>query len=120
LLVRIHCHPLPPPFVILGFIRIGNAPRAILVLRRSVLQSGGGVRSAREDGLSAEPDEGSCTRKDPDRYERAALRWLNRYLTEGKAVTLLRAHLALAARAELRAGEREHAARLLVELATRA
>jgi hypothetical protein len=40
------------------------------------------------------------------------------YLTEGKAVTLLRAHLALSALAELRAGEREQAAKLLTELAT--
>jgi hypothetical protein len=57
--------------------------------------------------------------KDPVRYERAALRWLVRYLTEGKP-TLLSAHLALSALAELRAGERERAAKLLVELATRA
>jgi hypothetical protein len=55
-------------------------------------------------------------KKDPGRYERAALRWLVRYLTEGKAVTLLSAHLALSALAELRAGEREHAAKLLGEL----
>jgi hypothetical protein len=58
--------------------------------------------------------------KDPVRYERAALRWLVRYLTEGKAVTLLSAHLALSALAELRAGERERAAKLLVKLTTRA
>jgi hypothetical protein len=56
--------------------------------------------------------------KDPVRYERAALRWLVRNLTEQKA-TLLGAQLAVSALAELRAGEREHAARLLVELATR-
>jgi hypothetical protein len=55
--------------------------------------------------------------KDPVRYERAALRWLRRYLAEGKR-TLLDAQLALSALTELRAGEREQAARLLVELAT--
>jgi hypothetical protein len=48
------------------------------------------------------------------------LRWLARYLAEGKAVTLLKAQLAVAALAELRSVERAHAARLLVELATRA
>jgi hypothetical protein len=58
--------------------------------------------------------------KEPIKYERAALRWLTRYVTDGKAVTLLNAHLALAALAELRAGDRERAAKLLVELATRA
>jgi hypothetical protein len=58
--------------------------------------------------------------KDPVRYERAALRWLVRYLTEGQAVTLLSAHLALSALAELRAGDGPQAAKLLVELATRA
>jgi hypothetical protein len=57
--------------------------------------------------------------KDPVRYERAALRWLVRYLTEGKAVTLLSAHLALSALAELRAGDAQ-AAKLLAELAARA
>jgi hypothetical protein len=58
--------------------------------------------------------------KDPVRYERAAMRWLVRYLTEGKAVTLLSAHLALSALAELRAGDGQQAANLLTELATRA
>jgi len=48
------------------------------------------------------------------------LRWLSRYLAEGKAVTLLKALVAASALAELRSVEREHAARLLVELATRA
>jgi hypothetical protein len=38
----------------------------------------------------------------------------------GKAVTLLKALVAASALAELRSVEREHAARLLVELATRA
>jgi len=57
--------------------------------------------------------------KDPIKYERAALRWLGRYATEGKAVSLLKAQLALSALAELRAGEREAAAKLLTELARR-
>jgi hypothetical protein len=46
------------------------------------------------------------------------VRWLGRHLTEGEA-TLLSAHLALSALGELRAGERERAAKLLVELAAR-
>jgi hypothetical protein len=54
--------------------------------------------------------------KEPIKFERAALRWLARYVTEGKAVSLLKAQLALAALAELRAGEREAAAKLLTEL----
>jgi hypothetical protein len=58
--------------------------------------------------------------KDPARYEKAALRWLDLYLEKGKAVTLLDAQLAISALAELRAGERERAAKLLIELATRA
>jgi hypothetical protein len=41
------------------------------------------------------------------------LRWLARCVTEGKAVSLLKAQLAAAALSELRAGEREAAARLL-------
>jgi hypothetical protein len=45
------------------------------------------------------------------------MRWLARYATEGKAVSLLKAQLALSALAELRAGEREQAAKLLAELA---
>jgi len=45
------------------------------------------------------------------------LRWLSRYLAEGKAVTLLKALVAASSLAELRSVEREHAARLLVELA---
>jgi hypothetical protein len=57
--------------------------------------------------------------KEPIKFERAALRWLGRYLTEGKAVSLLKAQLALAALSELRAGEREAAAKLLTELARR-
>jgi hypothetical protein len=57
--------------------------------------------------------------KEPAKYERAALRWLGRYATEGKAVSLFKAQLALAALSELRAGEREAAAKLLTELARR-
>ena len=56
---------------------------------------------------------------DPLKYDRAALRWLARYVTEGKAVSLLKAQMALAALAELRAGEREAAAKMLTELARR-
>ena len=57
--------------------------------------------------------------KDPIRYERAALRWLIRYVRDGKAVSLLTAQVALSALAEFRAGEREQAAKLLIELARR-
>ena len=42
--------------------------------------------------------------REPAKFERAALRWFGRYLEEGKGVTLLKAQLALAARAELRSG----------------
>jgi hypothetical protein len=52
--------------------------------------------------------------KDPVRYERAVLRWLVRYLSEGKP-TLLDTHLALSALGELRAGD-ARARELLVEL----
>jgi hypothetical protein len=48
------------------------------------------------------------------------LRWFGRYLDEGTAVSLLEAQLALAALAELRAGEgQQRAAKLLGELARR-
>jgi hypothetical protein len=57
--------------------------------------------------------------KEPIKYERAALRWLGRYVAEGKAVSLLKAQLALSALSELRAGDREHAAKLLTELVRR-
>jgi hypothetical protein len=57
--------------------------------------------------------------QDPIKYERAALRWLVRYLTEGKAVSLLNVQLALAALAELRAGDGQQAAKLLAELTRR-
>jgi hypothetical protein len=56
---------------------------------------------------------------DPIKFERAALRRLARYVTEGKAVSLLKAQLALSALAELRAGEREAATKLLGELVRR-
>jgi hypothetical protein len=54
---------------------------------------------------------------EPQKVERAALRWFSRYLDEGKGVSLLKAQLALSALAELRAGETEQAAKLLGELA---
>jgi len=57
--------------------------------------------------------------KEPLKFERAALRWLARYVTEYKAVSLLKAQLALSALAELRAGEREAAAKMLSELVRR-
>jgi hypothetical protein len=57
--------------------------------------------------------------KEPIKFERAALRWLARYVTEGEAVSLLKAQLALSALAELRAGEREAAAKMLTELVRR-
>jgi hypothetical protein len=57
--------------------------------------------------------------KEPIKFERAALRWPARYVTEGKMVSLLKAQLALAALAELRAGEREAAAEIIMELARR-
>jgi hypothetical protein len=45
--------------------------------------------------------------------------WLSRYVIEGKAVSLLKAQLALSALAKLRAGEREAAAKMLTELVRR-
>jgi hypothetical protein len=57
--------------------------------------------------------------KEPAKYERAALRWLGRCATAGKAVSVLKAQLALTALSELRAGEREAPAKLLTELARR-
>jgi hypothetical protein len=56
---------------------------------------------------------------EPAKLERAALRWLGRYLDEGKAVSLLKTQIALSALAELRADEREAAAKLLADLARR-
>src|SRR6478735_7891727 len=49
--------------------------------------------------------------KEPIKYERAALRWLARYVRDGKAVSLLKAQLAASALAELRAGKRQAAAK---------
>jgi hypothetical protein len=57
--------------------------------------------------------------KEPIKFERAALRWLARYATEGNGVSLLKTQLALSALAELRAGDRDQAAKLLAELARR-
>jgi hypothetical protein len=57
--------------------------------------------------------------KDPLRYERAALRWLDLYLAKGKAVSLLKAQLAATALAELRGVERAHAAKLLTRVGER-
>ncbi len=56
-------------------------------------------------------------RKGPAKFERAAHRWLSRYMTEAKPVSLLKAQLVLSALVELRAGEREAAAKMLTELA---
>ena len=42
---------------------------------------------------------------EPAKFERAAVRWFSRYLDEGNEVSLLKAHLALAALSELRSGE---------------
>jgi predicted lysophospholipase L1 biosynthesis ABC-type transport system permease subunit len=42
----------------------------------------------------------------PAKLERAALRWFARYLDEGKAVSLLRARLALSVLADLRVASR--------------
>ena len=57
--------------------------------------------------------------KEPIKFKRAALRWLGRYVTEGRAVSLLKTQLALVALSELRAGGREHTAKLLTELVRR-
>ena len=53
---------------------------------------------------------------EPAKFERAAVRWFSRYLDEGKDVSLLKAHLALAALSELRS-EGDAAAELLAGLA---
>ena len=53
---------------------------------------------------------------EPAKVERAALRWFRRYLEEGPSVSLLKAQLALSALAELRAGDRELAEKVLSEL----
>jgi hypothetical protein len=36
----------------------------------------------------------------PQKFERAAVRWLGRYVAEGRGVTLLKAHVAVAALAD--------------------
>jgi hypothetical protein len=53
---------------------------------------------------------------EPAKLDRAAARWLARYLDEGKDVTLLNAHLALGALSELRSADHDAAAKLLAEL----
>jgi hypothetical protein len=53
---------------------------------------------------------------EPAKVERAALRWFRRYLEEGPSVSLLKAQLALSALAELRAGDRELAEKVLIGL----
>jgi hypothetical protein len=54
---------------------------------------------------------------EPAKFERAAIRWFSCHLDEGKDVSLLKAHLALAALSELRSGDGDAAAKLLIELA---
>ena len=58
-----------------------------------------------------------CSWRGPVKFERGTA--LARAVIEGKAVSLLKAQLALSALAELRAGEREAAAKLLAQLARR-
>ena len=53
---------------------------------------------------------------EPTKFERAAIRWLSRYLEEGKDVSLLKAHLALAALSELRSRDGDPATKLPIEL----
>lgn len=53
---------------------------------------------------------------EPAKFDRAAVRWLSRYLAESKDASMLKAHLALAALSELRSGERDPAAKLLAGL----
>jgi hypothetical protein len=53
---------------------------------------------------------------EPAKFERAAVRWFSRYLGEGKDVSLLKAHLALAALSDLRSREGDAAVKRLVEL----
>jgi hypothetical protein len=52
---------------------------------------------------------------EPAKVERAALRWFQRYLDEGKGVSLLRAQIALAAVSELRT-DSDAAGAILVKL----
>jgi hypothetical protein len=76
--------------------------------------------TAREIGLSLEEAVQLVlvyAAYEPDKVERAALRWFARYLDEGKGVSLLKAQVALAALRKLRGSEHERAAKLLTELA---
>jgi hypothetical protein len=97
-------------------------PRAIF---KQAIERGNVViaeATAREIGLSLEEALQLVllyAAYEPAKLERAALRWFHRYLDEGKGVSLLKAPLALSAPAELRAGEREAAAKMLRELARR-
>ena len=52
---------------------------------------------------------------EPAKFERAAIRWLTRYLDEGKEVSLLKAQVALVALGELRGGS-DAASGILVKL----
>jgi hypothetical protein len=95
-------------------------PRAIF---RRAIERGNVVVAeaiAREIGLSLEEALQLVllyAAYEPAKLEGAALRWFARYLDEGKAVSLLKAQLALSALAELRVGDGRHAAKLLSELA---
>ena len=97
-------------------------PRAIFkraIERGNVLVA---EATAREIGLSLEEALQLVllyAAYEPQKLERAALRWFSRYLDEGKGVSLLKAQLALSALAELRAEEPEAAAKMLMELARR-
>ncbi len=97
-------------------------PRAIFkkaIERGNVLVA---EATAREIGLSLEEALQLVllyAAYEPQKLERAALRWFGRYLDEGEGVSLLKAQVALSALAELRAGEREAAERLLVGLLDR-
>jgi hypothetical protein len=97
-------------------------PRAIFkraIERGNVLVA---EANAREIGLSLEEALQLVllyAAYEPAKLKRAALRWFTRYLEEVKGVSLLKAHLALSALAELRAEEREAAAKMLMEAARR-
>jgi hypothetical protein len=95
-------------------------PRAIFkraIERGNVLVA---EATAREIGLSLEEALQLVllyAAYEPQKLERAALRWFSRYLDEAKGISLLKAQMALSALAELRAEEREAAAKMLMELA---
>jgi hypothetical protein len=55
---------------------------------------------------------------EPEKFEKAALRWFDRYLCEGEP-TLLKAQVALAALSDLRGGQNESASKLLAKLTKR-